>query len=170
MTAYWEKLRDPRWQRKRLEAMEAAEFSCEMCCDDKSTLNVHHKAYFKGREPGDYDVDQLCVLCEACHEDYHSGEDVLSLLFSRLALDGPQGRITAASLLSGFLGRTGDIPEDACDKNAYFAGGLAVILFYERRGIHGIVEACLADPDGMRKAIADYAEKANRERGKCQQG
>lgn len=32
---YTEQLQHPNWQRKRLEVMEAAEFSCELCGDMK---------------------------------------------------------------------------------------------------------------------------------------
>lgn len=47
---YLEKLKDPRWQRKRLEALNAAGFGCSVCGDAESPLHVHHRAYFKGRE------------------------------------------------------------------------------------------------------------------------
>lgn len=44
-SSYSEKLKDPRWQKKRLEVMESNEFCCEMCGDNESTLHVHHKEY-----------------------------------------------------------------------------------------------------------------------------
>jgi methionyl-tRNA synthetase len=62
MSAYWEKLKDPRWQKLRLEAMQKADFHCERCGDGESTLNVHHKEYFKGREPWEYKPKQLLDL------------------------------------------------------------------------------------------------------------
>lgn len=102
--SYFEKLKDPRWQRKRIETLEAAAFSCQSCGDDESTLHVHHKQYFKGREPWEYDVEQLAVLCESCHAAHHEAEDVLLLVASRVPMDGPRGRETAASLLAGFVG------------------------------------------------------------------
>ena len=46
-TPYWEKLRDPRWQKKRLEIMERDDFTCVHCQDNASTLNVHHGFYTK---------------------------------------------------------------------------------------------------------------------------
>ena len=66
-STYWEQLRDPRWQRKRLEVMERANFTCEQCGDKASTLNVHHMAYLKGRRPWEYEQCQLVCLCETCH-------------------------------------------------------------------------------------------------------
>jgi len=102
--SYQTKLLDPRWQRKRLEALQKAEFACEMCYDAESTLHVHHKQYLKGREPWEYEVDQLGVLCKDCHEQMHNEEDKLNLVQSYAPLDGPRTRDGCASLLAGFLG------------------------------------------------------------------
>lgn len=99
---YWQKLKDPRWQRKRLEAMEKADFTCEICGDSESTLNVHHKEYFKGREPWEYLPEQLAVLCEECHENLHEKTDVLREIISLLPLDGPWDRSEVAMILAGF--------------------------------------------------------------------
>lgn len=66
---YSEKLKDPRWQRKRLEIMERDDFSCKICMDCESTLNVHHSYYGKGLDPWDYDSEYLMTLCEECHKD-----------------------------------------------------------------------------------------------------
>ena len=99
---YAQKLKDPRWQRKRLEALNRAEFRCEACQDDESTLHVHHKAYFKGREPWEYDVGQLAVLCERCHAHEHDENDLYTLIGSYLPHDGPGDRDAAAFLVRGF--------------------------------------------------------------------
>jgi hypothetical protein len=68
MSQYWQKLKDPRWQKKRLEVMQRDEFRCTSCCDDEATLNVHHAFYSKGAEPWEYDNFYLTTLCESCHE------------------------------------------------------------------------------------------------------
>lgn len=65
---YSEKLRDPRWQKKRLEVMERDEFTCVTCGRKDKTLNVHHWYYRKGNEPWDYPTESLVCLCEDCHE------------------------------------------------------------------------------------------------------
>lgn len=65
--SYWDKLRDPRWQRKRLEIMERDGFACRCCGQDTETLNVHHGYYEKGLEPWEYENDTLWTLCEHCH-------------------------------------------------------------------------------------------------------
>jgi len=65
--SYSEKLKDPRWQKKRLEVFENAGWVCENCGDGTKTLNVHHKFYKNGREPWDYEEETLQSLCEDCH-------------------------------------------------------------------------------------------------------
>jgi hypothetical protein len=75
MKTYWEKLKDPRWQRKRLEVMERADFSCECCGSKEKTLNVHHKIYRKGADPWEYDETELECLCEGCHASNHEWRD-----------------------------------------------------------------------------------------------
>jgi hypothetical protein len=66
--SYWEKLRDPRWQQKRLKVMEAAEFTCEDCGAEDKTLTVHHSFYEYGLEPWEYPDESLHCLCEECHK------------------------------------------------------------------------------------------------------
>lgn len=68
MKTYSEKLKDPRWQKKRLEIMNRDEFSCQMCMDKDTTLNVHHFAYKQGCEPWEYDNGMLITYCENCHK------------------------------------------------------------------------------------------------------
>jgi hypothetical protein len=104
MSAYWEKLKDPRWQKLRLEAMQKADFHCERCGDGESTLNVHHKEYFKGREPWEYKPKQLAVLCESCHEYQHSKDDFLKKVCSFADMDGPFSRDELAWFVGGALG------------------------------------------------------------------
>lgn len=65
---YADKLKDPRWQKKRLEVFQRDGFSCVCCCDDSSTLHVHHKVYLHGKEPWEYPIHFLVTLCEQCHE------------------------------------------------------------------------------------------------------
>lgn len=67
MTTYSELLRDPRWQKKRLEILERDEFLCQECHDSVSTLHVHHCFYEKGTMPWDYPASSLLTLCEHCH-------------------------------------------------------------------------------------------------------
>ena len=62
---YSEKLRDPRWQKKRLEIMQRDNFTCMACGDKESTLNLHHKEYHG--DPWEAPDVSLETLCETCH-------------------------------------------------------------------------------------------------------
>ena len=64
MTAYSDLLKNPAWQKKRLEMLSAADFACQSCGDNSSTLHVHHKRYIKGRSPWDYENSNFVVVCE----------------------------------------------------------------------------------------------------------
>ncbi len=66
---YAEKLKNPRWQKKRLEILERDEFSCQSCGSEEETLHVHHISYRKKTEPWEYDNDELITLCEHCHKN-----------------------------------------------------------------------------------------------------
>lgn len=68
---YSEKLKDPRWQKKRLEILNRDDWTCRYCGDKETTLHVHHELYTKGADPWDYDDYLLTTLCEECHEINH---------------------------------------------------------------------------------------------------
>ena len=65
---YAQKLKDPRWQKKRLEILERDEWNCQICHDNESTLVVHHRKYLPNTDPWDYPDYLLVTLCEDCHE------------------------------------------------------------------------------------------------------
>jgi hypothetical protein len=65
---YSAKLRDPRWQKMRLQVLERDEWACQACFDTSSTLHVHHLFYLPGKQPWEYDLAALVTLCESCHE------------------------------------------------------------------------------------------------------
>lgn len=64
---YAEKLKDPRWQRKRLEIMERDGFKCRRCGEKTKTLHVHHVAYLRGKAPWEHPDTGMLTLCEGCH-------------------------------------------------------------------------------------------------------
>jgi hypothetical protein len=65
---YQEKLKDPRWQKKRLKILERDDWACQKCFDTESTLHIHHR-YYRKCEPWEYPDDALVTLCENCHEE-----------------------------------------------------------------------------------------------------
>jgi hypothetical protein len=64
---YAEKLKDPRWQKKRLEIFQRDQFRCMECFSDEKSLQVHHIAY-KGKEPWDTPDKLLITYCHECHQ------------------------------------------------------------------------------------------------------
>ena len=71
MSSYAEKLKDPRWQKKRLEIFERDGWECVRCGDATTELHVHHKRYDKWKNPWDYNNQDLETLCEFCHKNKH---------------------------------------------------------------------------------------------------
>jgi len=72
---YSELLKDPRWQRRRLEIMQRDDFTCQHCGRKDRTLHVHHKRYVKQWKPWEYLDSDLITLCDECHQietDYNS--------------------------------------------------------------------------------------------------
>ena len=80
MPSYSEKLKDPRWQKRRLEILERDNWECQICHDKTSTLHVHHKAYLKNLEPWVYPDSHLITLCESCH--YNEQEAIPEIMES----------------------------------------------------------------------------------------
>lgn len=71
LVSYSEKLKDPRWQRKRLEILERDNWACQVCGNTEKTLHVHHTHYIKQIDPWDHPEHLLITLCEKCHSDEH---------------------------------------------------------------------------------------------------
>lgn len=67
--SYSDKLRDPRWQKKRLEVMQRDAFTCVICGDAGTPLNIHHSKY--SGDPWDVEIEHLKTVCEHCHSAIH---------------------------------------------------------------------------------------------------
>jgi len=63
---YSQKLRDPRWQKKRLSIFERDGWRCKFCNATDKNLQVHHIVYKKS-DPWDYPDYLYQTLCEDCH-------------------------------------------------------------------------------------------------------
>ncbi len=105
MSDYSDKLKDPKWQKKRLEVMERAEFTCEECGDKENTLNVHHGYYKWGNEPWEYANETLKCLCEDCHKKYQVVLSDIKEAISHLKLGELEG---LRRFIAGTRVRTGD--------------------------------------------------------------
>jgi hypothetical protein len=86
---YAEKLKDPRWQKLRLQIFERDEWECKRCGDNENTLVVHHLKYIPGREPWEYPPEILLTLCEECHsEEYEGMPDAIGSLIEQIREKG----------------------------------------------------------------------------------
>jgi hypothetical protein len=73
--SYSDKLKHPKWQKKRLEIMDRDKFCCKLCNDSETTLNVHHLEYGEG-DPWEIENDKLITICEHCHFEMDSNKNM----------------------------------------------------------------------------------------------
>ena len=86
---YSKKLKDPRWQRKRLQILERDEWKCTHCFRGNETLHVHHSEYLPGAEPWDHPDNTLRTLCQTCHGLAHAARfEVVDFLGEKLEAVG----------------------------------------------------------------------------------
>ncbi len=78
--SYSEKLRDPRWQKKRTEILQRDGFACRLCLNNQDTLHVHHLRYVSGLEPWQSDDLDLTTVCESCHSKIEDVKRRVALL------------------------------------------------------------------------------------------
>ena len=71
MSSYFEKLKDPRWQKKRLEVFDRDGWECVICDSKETTLHAHHIYYEFDKNPWEYPDYALMTLCSECHEAEH---------------------------------------------------------------------------------------------------
>ena len=72
---YSEYLKNPKWQKKRLEILSRDNFSCVVCgngIDTDTQVHVHHLLYRKGCMPWEYEINDMRVLCRMCHQRIHN--------------------------------------------------------------------------------------------------
>ena len=69
---YVEKLKDPRWQKRKAEVCAVANWKCQDCGGEDKNLHVHHKRYLKDgtgkmNDPWEYSDGDLVCVCMDCH-------------------------------------------------------------------------------------------------------
>jgi hypothetical protein len=82
---YAEKLKNPKWQKKRLEVLEAFGFQCLECDSTEKTLHVHHLYYENGSEPWEYPLEAFEALCEDCHKKAEKSKKELKDAIKKLS-------------------------------------------------------------------------------------
>lgn len=99
---YYELLKHPLWQRRRLEIMQRDEFACSVCYNSESMLHVHHKRYIKGRKPWEYDDHELITVCANCHEQIHATKAAIDEILPYFDHDGPNNIAVMIALILGY--------------------------------------------------------------------
>lgn len=69
LESYVDLLKDPRWQRRRLEIFQRDDWSCRACLNMTESLAIHHKYYIPHLLPWEYPNSMLITLCSECHND-----------------------------------------------------------------------------------------------------
>lgn len=78
-TSYYEQLKDPRWQKKRLEIMNRANFKCEECGDSENMLSVHafrSSIYKNIAKLSVRDLDHMAVALNIDRELENNSENI----------------------------------------------------------------------------------------------
>lgn len=82
---YFEKLRDPRWQKLSARVKEIAGWKCERCGAIDKNLQAHHRCYFPNREPWEYHPAMLQCLCFECHETTTEFNRYIAFMMSHMS-------------------------------------------------------------------------------------
>lgn len=77
--SYEDALLTEEWEKKREEILLRDNYKCSKCSKVQyengvyTPLHVHHKVYYSGKLPWQYENDTLITLCKECHKKEHGG-------------------------------------------------------------------------------------------------
>lgn len=86
--SYSEKLKNPKWQQKRLTIFQRDKWTCTKCQSVEKELQVHHLDYIPGIDPWEYPDDMLTTLCFDCHTSETDRPKHEKYLLQSLKLNG----------------------------------------------------------------------------------
>lgn len=109
---FFEKYKHPKWQKRRLQKLENADFECELCGDSESTLNVHHKYYIKDNNPWEYKDKALACYCEYCHTKEHEFKSTFETMLNRLKEYFTFSQL--CNMMDGIIGEYENTDDDEC--------------------------------------------------------
>lgn len=69
MSTYYNQIKSPLWQRKRLEIFKRDDFKCTICGSTDKQLQVHHLCYFPNLNIWEYDDELLQTVCDQHHKE-----------------------------------------------------------------------------------------------------
>lgn len=131
---YAQKLKDPRWQKRRLEILQRDHYTCRECKAQHKTLHVHHCSYAPQLEPWEYSDNDLITLCEDCHCLVETVLDEIKLYAGRLDL-------LSQKYIAGFI------------KGGYQSG----VLMFDHDELTGLAIAIGANPEKIRNLYSQDA-------------
>lgn len=150
--SYSEQLKDPCWQKKRLEVMQRDGFRCQHCLSEDRELQIHHLVYHKGAKAWEYDNNELVTLCRRCHEIETEENSETYDYFKTLVNQFKKSKLSL-SVLNSILGQLSEFlysfnkneEYEQCDKEVikefielciYSAGGLGDLIIASKMGIN----------------------------------
>lgn len=82
---YAEKLKDPRWIAFRNHYFHSYcvrldrdyDIPCEACGEDAGHWHLHHTRYEDSKEPWEYPLESMRLLCAECHREVHEVEKMV---------------------------------------------------------------------------------------------
>lgn len=145
-------LKDPRWQKKRLEIMQRDNFTCQHCGNTDKSLQVHHLWYSPLKKPWEYDNSAFITLCEHCHENETECNSSLYSTFSDLkTIFGQQG--LSKQLLDAIFCRIALFLIDQYDKNDACNDSIKELLYDAACGVQ-----LYSDAKSLEKLGIDMSE------------
>lgn len=177
MPTYSELLKDPRWQRKRLEIMQRDRFLCAECFQGEKTLNVHHKYYKSGHAPWEYPDDALVTLCEDCHKNVSESTKTIKecmAKFSPNQLEQLSGYAHGISMSKKLFESDGYTPRSIDESLRVELNAPITCGFMDALEVRADMVSDLIDPDGkvsiaalLRAACAVAEERGKRREAEC---
>ena len=122
MSTYSSRLRDPRWQRRRLEIFDLYGWKCSNCQTKTEQLHAHHMIYRKGKSQWEYEDTEIVCLCDGCHEDFTNMKASIDEVFVKFVEHFPSFKYAMQRLL-GYM--DGTLEKPRMSENSYNAGYLA---------------------------------------------
>jgi hypothetical protein len=83
--AFFNLYKDPRWKEFSARVRTFHANVCASCRASNKTTQVHHWKYHPGRNPWEYDMGEVVLLCGGCHDKFHELlQDFRKYIFPRV--------------------------------------------------------------------------------------
>jgi hypothetical protein len=144
---YSDQLKNPQWQKRRLERLQDANWTCAMCGNKEKQLHVHHKRYVKGRMAWEYADIELSVLCNSCHDKTHAMLDVISDILVHVNLEAFFANLVGHYAVYGGIGpNTISFAKDVSEA-AFLKGFVKNLTSIDSKEINDLIDKFLNNND-----------------------